>query len=270
MGRSARATLPVAVSVPSPSLNCDFVLASSIGSAAAHARRSRARNVRRRPLPRCSRDLPNGGRSTSTSLSESKRKLMLGCVGGGGVRFGSPSREEAYVVGEGIESTLSAMRLWGLSCGCAALSAPGLENLLLPADVNLVVIAADNDVNLRGQRAANRARSRWKAEGRQVRVRLPKARRSRLQRPAVGEDRAGDARRERHRPRSGRNRTRTARQRRRARTSRTFNSDQSNRGDDAGEATKLRSKSGTPTFSSNSLGEADLFHTRNDAPRTPT
>jgi len=106
---------------------------------------------------------------------QSRRKLMLGCVGGGGVRFGSPSREEAYVVGEGIESTLSAMRLWGLSRGCAALSAPGLENLLLPADVNPVVIAADNDVNLRGQRAACRARSRWEAEGRQVRVRLPSA-----------------------------------------------------------------------------------------------
>ena len=106
---------------------------------------------------------------------QSRRKLMLGCVGGGGVRVGSPSREEAYVVGEGIESTLSAMRLWGLSRGCAALSAPGLENLLLPADVSPVVIAADNDVNLRGQRAACRARSRWEAEGRQVRVRLPSA-----------------------------------------------------------------------------------------------
>ena len=104
-----------------------------------------------------------------------KRKLMLGAVRGGGVRFGLPLSEEAYVVGEGIESTLSAMRLWGLSSGCAALSAPGLENLLLPADVTRIVIAADNDVNLRGQAAARRARRRWQAEGRQVRVRMPKA-----------------------------------------------------------------------------------------------
>ena len=115
------------------------------------------------------------GDGRATEAPQSHRKLMLGCVGGGGVRFGSPSREEAYVVGEGIESTLSAMRLWGLCCGCAALSAPGLENLLLPADINPVVIAADNDVNLRGQRAARRARSRWEAEGLQVRVRLPSA-----------------------------------------------------------------------------------------------
>ena len=82
--------------------------------------------------------------------------------------------DEAYVVGEGIESTLSAMRLWGLSSGCAALSAPGMENLLLPADVRHIVIAADNDLNLRGQAAARRARCRWQAEGRQVRVRMPK------------------------------------------------------------------------------------------------
>jgi hypothetical protein len=104
-----------------------------------------------------------------------RRKLMLGCVGGGGVRFGSPSRQEPHVVGEGIENTLSAMRLWGLASGCAALSAPGLENLLLPPDARCVIIAADNDKNLRGQRAANRARSRWEREGRRVRVRLPNA-----------------------------------------------------------------------------------------------
>jgi hypothetical protein len=102
-----------------------------------------------------------------------RRKLMLGSVGGGGVRFGSPLAEQAYAVGEGIESTLSAMRLWGLSGGCAALSAPGLENLLLPADVKRIVIASDNDVNFRGQDAANRARFRWEAEGRHVLVRQP-------------------------------------------------------------------------------------------------
>jgi hypothetical protein len=105
----------------------------------------------------------------------SRRKLMLGTVRGGGVRFGSPLAEQAYAVGEGIESTLSAMRLWGLSGGCAALSAPGLENLLLPADVKRIVIASDNDVNSRGQDAANRARFRWEAEGRHVRVRQPNA-----------------------------------------------------------------------------------------------
>jgi hypothetical protein len=111
---------------------------------------------------------------TNNALRD-KRKLMLGAIGGGGVRFGSPSREEVYVVGEGIESTLSALRLWDLTSGCAALSAPGLENLLLPADVNRIVIAADNDVNSRGQDPANRARFRWEVEGRYVRVRQPNA-----------------------------------------------------------------------------------------------
>ena len=53
------------------------------------------------------------------------------------------------------------------------MSAPGLEKLILPEDVKRVVIAADNDVNGRGQAAANIARARWSAEGRHVRVRMP-------------------------------------------------------------------------------------------------
>ena len=65
--------------------------------------------------------LTEDGRA-NTALGD-RRKLMLGSVGGGGVRFGWPSNDDYYVVGEGIESVLSAMRLWTASAGCAALSA---------------------------------------------------------------------------------------------------------------------------------------------------
>ena len=37
------------------------------------------------------------------------RKLMLGATGGGAVWFGVPSPNQYFVVGEGIETTLSAM-----------------------------------------------------------------------------------------------------------------------------------------------------------------
>lgn len=86
--------------------------------------------------------------------------------------FGVPRPGVELVVGEGIESTLSA----ALPCGLpawAALSAPGIEKLVLPFDATRVVIAADNDTNGRGQRAAHDAAARWLAEGRHVRVATP-------------------------------------------------------------------------------------------------
>jgi putative DNA primase/helicase len=49
----------------------------------------------------------------------------------------------------------------------------------LPNDVRRIVIAADNDENGVGQRAALSARERWTAEGRMVRILLP---------PNAGED----------------------------------------------------------------------------------
>ena len=55
----------------------------------------------------------------------------------------------------------------------AALSAVGLERLVLPELVAEVVIAADNDP--RGVQAANVAAARWQAEGRMVRIALPPA-----------------------------------------------------------------------------------------------
>jgi hypothetical protein len=78
------------------------------------------------------------------------------------------------VVGEGVESVLSAMKLWGSRSGVAALCASGIETLVLPPSVHRVRIAADNDVNEGGQDAAAMAWARWRREGREVRVTLPK------------------------------------------------------------------------------------------------
>ena len=47
---------------------------------------------------------------------------------GGGVWFGAADPDREFIVGEGIESTLSAMRIFGVSAGCAALSAFGIRS----------------------------------------------------------------------------------------------------------------------------------------------
>jgi putative DNA primase/helicase len=99
-------------------------------------------------------------------------KATFGPVAGGAVRLGAPRPGAELVVGEGIESTLSA----ALPCrlpAWAALSAPGMESLVLPSSATHVVIAADNDTNGRGQRAASAASARCLAEGRRVRVAMP-------------------------------------------------------------------------------------------------
>jgi putative DNA primase/helicase len=81
--------------------------------------------------------------------------------------------EGELVIGEGVESVLSAMKLWGSRSGVAALCASGIETLVLPPSVRLVRIAADNDANEAGQDAAAMAWARWRREGREVRVTLP-------------------------------------------------------------------------------------------------
>jgi putative DNA primase/helicase len=92
-------------------------------------------------------------------------KMMLGICGGGAVRLCDPS--EVLMVGEGIETCLSAMVANGLPAW-AALSACGLRSLRLPVGVNNVIVLADGDET--GETAAQRCAWRWKREGRRVRI----------------------------------------------------------------------------------------------------
>jgi putative DNA primase/helicase len=88
----------------------------------------------------------------------------------GGVWFGKADPEAEFVIGEGIESTLSGMRLTGVEAGCAALSANGIRTLNLPPEARRVRIYADHDEAGQGIAAAREASRRWKAEGREVAV----------------------------------------------------------------------------------------------------
>jgi putative DNA primase/helicase len=92
---------------------------------------------------------------------------------GGGVWFGAIDPAQEFLVGEGIESTLSAMRLTRAAAGCAALSTRGIRRLILPAEVMRVRVFADRDAKDQGFNAARVACARWRAEGREVRVTLP-------------------------------------------------------------------------------------------------
>jgi putative DNA primase/helicase len=95
-------------------------------------------------------------------------KMTLGPCKGGAV----PLAPAGPVLGvaEGIETALSFMQATGIPTW-AALSAGGIRNLILPAEVSEVVIAADPDVV--GIRAAHDAARRWLAEGRLVRIARP-------------------------------------------------------------------------------------------------
>lgn len=95
-------------------------------------------------------------------------KMMLGPCRGGVVRLGPPA--ELLMVGEGIETCLAAMQATG-NLAWAALSTSGLRALELPRDVGDVIVLADGDEP--GEAAARDCASRWKRQGRRVRIARP-------------------------------------------------------------------------------------------------
>jgi hypothetical protein len=94
----------------------------------------------------------------------------LGPIRGGSVRLAPASA--TLLVGEGIETTASAMQATGLP-GWAALSTSGLVTLALPELVEHIIIVADHDTNGAGERAAQTAAQRWLAESRSVKIAMP-------------------------------------------------------------------------------------------------
>jgi hypothetical protein len=87
---------------------------------------------------------------------------------GGGVWFGTPDPAREFIVAEGLESLLSALRIFHVEAGCAALSALGIRCLILPPEAKRVRVFADHDAEGQGLAAAQDARRRWLGEGREV------------------------------------------------------------------------------------------------------
>lgn len=99
-------------------------------------------------------------------------KMTLGPIGGYSVHLAPAA--EVMAVAEGIETALSVQQATDMPTW-AALNAGGIRDLILPPLPlsREVIIAADNDANSVGQRAAHDAAQRWLAEGRRVRIALP-------------------------------------------------------------------------------------------------
>jgi len=100
-----------------------------------------------------------------TKAACSPNKMMLGRCGGGVVRLGKAG--DSLLVGEGIETCLSAMQATGRPTW-AALSTSSMAALALPEHIQNVTVLADADEP--GERAAHQAASRWTREGRRVRI----------------------------------------------------------------------------------------------------
>lgn len=109
-------------------------------------------------------------RDGSGKAAVDRPKLMLGPCRGGVVRLAEPG--DVLMIGEGIETCLSAMQATG-HAAWAALSAPGLLALELPAEVRNIIVLADADDAGAGEAAARDCAARWKPEGRRVRIARP-------------------------------------------------------------------------------------------------
>lgn len=97
-------------------------------------------------------------------------KMMLGPCGRATVRLGDVG--VSLLVGEGVETSLSAMTATGIPAW-AALSASGLRGIIVPTTVTDIVVLADGDAA--GEAAAQVAARRLQRPGRRVRIARPPA-----------------------------------------------------------------------------------------------
>jgi len=98
-------------------------------------------------------------------------RKSLGPIKGGYVALAPAEPDRPLIVGEGIETTLSAMQLTGFP-GIAALNAGNMK-VIDPPEASSYIIAADNDTNEVGQKAAKALAERLRAQGRHVHVAVP-------------------------------------------------------------------------------------------------
>jgi len=94
-----------------------------------------------------------------------------GVMPGAAVRLFEPVGGR-LAVAEGIETALAVNLITGVPVW-ACVSASGLASVVLPPAVTQVLVAADNDHNSAGQRAAKLLAERLKQEGRRVEVLFP-------------------------------------------------------------------------------------------------
>jgi putative DNA primase/helicase len=115
------------------------------------------------------------------------RRRCPGSPSGGMIRLAPYDPDRWLGIGEGIETTMSAMQLFNIP-GWAAVNSGGLKNGELPTEIRRVLLIADNDANNCSQNNAIEGAERRRAEGREVCIWMP---------PTVGDD-ANDFLKKRH------------------------------------------------------------------------
>jgi putative DNA primase/helicase len=107
-------------------------------------------------------------RDGSGKASVDPVKMALGPISGGAVQLAAAA--DRVLIGEGIETALSAMQVTGTPAW-AALGTAGLRALDLPEHIRCVTVLADADPP--GIAAANDAAWRWAGQKRDVRIARP-------------------------------------------------------------------------------------------------
>jgi putative DNA primase/helicase len=95
-----------------------------------------------------------------------------GSMNGSAIRLAPLVDSDTLLVGEGVETVLSAMKLTGLP-GWSAMDAGKLEKVEIPKHIKRVVIASDNDHSFTGQASAYLLAKRLKLSGLDTRVMIP-------------------------------------------------------------------------------------------------
>jgi hypothetical protein len=111
-----------------------------------------------------------------TKATVSKPRMMLGKVAGSAVRLAAIGDDGILALSEGIETGLAVMSACPGLAVWATLSTAGLEQVRLPPEARRIIILADHDESGAGLRAAETARLRLAAEGRQVVIATPPTR----------------------------------------------------------------------------------------------
>lgn len=98
--------------------------------------------------------------------------IQKGALVGSAIRLHKLGNSEKLIIGEGIESTLSAAEIRSIPAW-AAMDAGKMEMVEIPQQVKTVIIAADNDESFTGQAAAYNLAKRLKSQGKIVEIMMP-------------------------------------------------------------------------------------------------
>ena len=98
-------------------------------------------------------------------------RKAFGLVAGGFIPLAESDPDGPLLVGEGVETVLSAMQVADLP-GIAARSAGNMAKIDLPPSSEIIILA-DRDENGTGLKSAKEAARRWTSAGRVVRIALP-------------------------------------------------------------------------------------------------